>query len=931
MAEHAADTPELAELADDFDIQAEIGRGGTAVVYVARERALDRRVAIKVIRGRYAADDELVARLEREARLVARLTHPNVVGLHSVRRLRHGSLALVMQYVPGHTLRDELRRRGPLSAPRARRVLVEVGRALAAAHAHGIVHRDVKPENIHLAHDTGRVLLGDFGSATPLDADNRLTIPGMTIGTPGYMAPELVDGGTATPAADLYSLGLVGWEMLAGQQPWTGSTLFEVLAFRKHGQLAPIAELRPDVPRALAAAVERATQAEPAQRWESAAALVAALGGGVAPVGVTTVPAQPIQLTGAPLRREDPPAVEPAVPTVRFVRPAPEELERSPYAPGAAATPALVVTPRPVAPPPDPPATLADTTPAADDDEPDEELWDDERLEPATRSPWRLWRRVAAAVVLGGGALTAVLAFGLRRSADLPATLQLGADAPPRRTVPLDDAVSPASVVTATPSATMPPPVTDSARVTQARLDSSSATPATATVDALSDVAAADSDTPPPAPTRVAATPPTARPPMVPAPRARPTPPDADVARERAGTVALAPERTPEPAPRPREAPIPPPPSTDAGDSEGSADAAAVAGALSARAVSLGGMHSCAVLRGGRVSCWGSNDHGQLGSRGGARQVRAAPLTVGLELHGLALGLAHSCGLMDDGTALCWGSNDHGQLGIGAATETSVPSRVSGDTRFTALAVGASHSCGLDADGAALCWGANDDGQLGTGDTRARRAPTRVAGDARFASIVAGWSHSCAVAAGGRGFCWGSNDDGQLGVAGSSRDTPTPVGTSERLRAMAAGSAHSCALTTGGSVLCWGRNRDGQLGDGTRSGSRTPHTVKLPGTAVAIAAGTVHSCALLRAGDVYCWGQNRYGQLGDGTTIDRATPVRVATSLPFAAIAASGAHSCGLTTGGATLCWGYNLDGQLGDGTRDNRSRPVPVRAGGTG
>ena len=247
--------PELAELAPDFEIEGLVGRGGTAVVYRARDRALDRLVAIKVIRGRYVDDDEQVARLEREARLVARLDHPGIVALHAVRRLSHGALALVMQYVPGRTLRQELQRHGALPVARARRVLVDVGRALAAAHAHGVVHRDVKPENVHLLGSPLRALLADFGAAAPLDGDHRLTIPGMAIGTPGYMAPELVDGAPPTVAADVYALGLVGWEMLAGREPWEGASLFDVLSFRKHGVLPRVESLRPDVPLALAVAV----------------------------------------------------------------------------------------------------------------------------------------------------------------------------------------------------------------------------------------------------------------------------------------------------------------------------------------------------------------------------------------------------------------------------------------------------------------------------------------------------------------------------------------------------------------------------------------------------------------------------------------------------------------------------------------------------
>src|SRR5512144_2156184 len=147
------------DLETEYEILGELGRGATAVVYRARDRELGREVAIKVIRPKYADDDETVARLAREARTVAQLQHPNIVTLYAVRRVRDGSLALVMQLVPGRTLRELLNERGPCSFERADRVLRDVAAALAHAHQRGIVHRDVKPENIFIDENTGQALL----------------------------------------------------------------------------------------------------------------------------------------------------------------------------------------------------------------------------------------------------------------------------------------------------------------------------------------------------------------------------------------------------------------------------------------------------------------------------------------------------------------------------------------------------------------------------------------------------------------------------------------------------------------------------------------------------------------------------------------------------------------------------------------------------
>ena len=146
-----------AELSDEYEYLGELGRGGMAVVYRARERALGREVAVKVVRPRYHSDEEAVARLQREARTVAQLEHPNIVSLHAIKRLNTG-LALVMQIVPGQTVKQALNG-APMSVERAEAILRDIARALAYAHRCGVVHRDVKPENIFLDDVTGRALL----------------------------------------------------------------------------------------------------------------------------------------------------------------------------------------------------------------------------------------------------------------------------------------------------------------------------------------------------------------------------------------------------------------------------------------------------------------------------------------------------------------------------------------------------------------------------------------------------------------------------------------------------------------------------------------------------------------------------------------------------------------------------------------------------
>jgi len=262
--------PALESLTSGYGFVEELGRGGMAVVYRARDRQLGREVAIKVLRPGMGSDAEAVSRLEREAKIAARLEHPNIVPLYRIHRLDRGMLALVMRYVRGATLKEELDRSGAFSFGRTRRVLIDVAEALDYAHRRGIVHRDVKPENIFLEEDSGRALLADFGIARAMESAGHLTQTGTSIGTPHYMSPEAIEGGEVDGRSDLYSLGLVGWEMLTGEQPWAGESLYSVIVKQRSEELPSLMNRRPDVPRSLFEAVHRATAKDPAERWTNA-------------------------------------------------------------------------------------------------------------------------------------------------------------------------------------------------------------------------------------------------------------------------------------------------------------------------------------------------------------------------------------------------------------------------------------------------------------------------------------------------------------------------------------------------------------------------------------------------------------------------------------------------------------------------------------
>ena len=288
------DLPQIPELDKDYQLVRELGRGGTAVVYLARDRELGRDVAIKLIRPGYVRDEDAIARLLREARTIGKLQHPSIVMLLGTRRLGEDGLALILQYMPGETLKDRIQAKGPFTFIDAERTLRDLGSALKYAHAHRIVHRDIKPENIYLDEALSLARLADFGIAQAWDSDSGLTMPGTAIGTPAYMSPEQVGGKELDGRSDLYSLGLVGYEILTGRQPWSGEGLYDVIYKQKHEELPPIADFRPDVPENLLHAIQKAIQKKPADRWKDAGEFLEGLAEGSAlpPMteGVTDVP-----------------------------------------------------------------------------------------------------------------------------------------------------------------------------------------------------------------------------------------------------------------------------------------------------------------------------------------------------------------------------------------------------------------------------------------------------------------------------------------------------------------------------------------------------------------------------------------------------------------------------------------------------------------
>jgi serine/threonine-protein kinase len=342
-------------ISDRYELGDRLGSGGMSTVYMATDRVLERTVAVKILAEHLSDDDKFVARFRREALAVARLIHPNIVQVYDtgVDRDRH---YIVMEYVEGRSVAQLLQSKGRLGPEAAVEVGTQACAGLEYAHRQGIIHRDVKPGNLMViggpagrrarrdssAHEppTGEmtVKLTDFGIARA-SAQTRLTQVGSVVGTAAYLAPEQARGEEATPAADVYALGVVLYQVLTGRLPWEGSTLAE-LAIRRENErpLAPTS-YDPDVPDTLSLAVLRSLEGDPSARYSSARELSRALEDGIAgrepEPPSDELPTSMLGPTTSATRRMNPDPVTPVSPypvQPRRVAPPPRPVTRAPQA-----------------------------------------------------------------------------------------------------------------------------------------------------------------------------------------------------------------------------------------------------------------------------------------------------------------------------------------------------------------------------------------------------------------------------------------------------------------------------------------------------------------------------------------------------------------------------------------------------------------------
>jgi predicted Ser/Thr protein kinase len=289
-------------LKDEYDLEKELGRGGMAVVYKGRDKQLEREVAIKVLPFSLSFDAEFVERFQREARTAGKLEHPNIIPIYRVGKSGR-VIYFVMKFIRGKSLSAVIEARGALPVPETKRFLIEASRALGYAHKHGIVHRDIKPDNI-MFDELGQAIVADFGIAKA-QSGAKLTGTGMSIGTPHYMSPEQARAQNLDGRSDIYSLGVVGYQALTGRVPFDGEDSFSI-GYKHIMEELPTPPLDTAEQREMFAVVQRMMAKKPDDRFQTAEELIQALeavGGGASSGSMTdmsTMPTRAIEPMKAP-------------------------------------------------------------------------------------------------------------------------------------------------------------------------------------------------------------------------------------------------------------------------------------------------------------------------------------------------------------------------------------------------------------------------------------------------------------------------------------------------------------------------------------------------------------------------------------------------------------------------------------------------------
>ena len=349
-------------------------------------------------------------------------------------------------------------------------------------------------------------------------------------------------------------------------------------------------------------------------------------------------------------------------------------------------------------------------------------------------------------------------------------------------------------------------------------------------------------------------------------------------------------------------------------------------------AVSAGGLHTCAVNGVGSVFCWGSNQHGQIGSETSPFIHVEEPVRVFEGDDGakkIATGWIHSCAVMLDGSVRCWGANSDGQVGDGSTSDRFSPITVLGPSvGVVEIGVSDSHSCVVRSSGQLVCWGKNTDGQIGDQTTINRLSPVTADGvPLGMVAVAPGASHTCALDSLGKVWCWGGNAYGQLGDGSvTGRVTAEVVSIATDIVAIDSGPYHTCALDTSGDLYCWGRNSNGELGLGVSVAAVEPAVISTFPRKIRAVATEMHVCAIDTLDALYCWGQNNVGEAGECSGTSCFLPALIPQlSSGVISVSVGGMHTCDVNAQNAVSCWGANGMGQLGIGTSVDRAIPDSV------